>query len=1516
MNWQHFQTYNEAPTKAFETMCNQLFGLWCKEKYTDSMNSVTVVNGSGGDGGVEAFATLKNGEIIGVQAKWFLHSITTNQFDQIRKSIETALKVRPSIKRYIVCVPRDLASDRIVKGGEISENNELNRWKKLKDKLESDYSGLEIDLWNETQLLTQLQNSAAAGIYRYWFEKSEISKELIVYSYEKQKSGWLSQKYTPNLHIQGHMQKSISKFIGTLDDRQNSLSTLSMLDEQCEKFLRACESNLQFIQENSLEDQLIDEILKVQKQVKNLLDDIRFATIALSNDQQVTSSINEDNWYINFDMLIELLEQNKIFRGNYFHINEVKKAAEKLQANEFYNLMSDIRFQLETNKYLILGNPGSGKTHGMANLVDFLLNGNSHIPILIRAKDVNPLNNWIDIIKKSLGLASVWNEAELWQALEALSYREEINNIYKDKTAAIKIIPKILICIEGVDESKPYDFWYDRLREIEAISSEYPRLKFCITSRPYVFRELAYDDNLLSNTLRLPSDGDVPVNVLFQQYIEYFHVKIEGCFWIKQSLKTPLALRVFCENYKYRSISGMDKSSVTITNLLSKKFHIIEKEFNYKYETGYGDKEHVLQKSLLAIARKFLINSTVYRNDLIDALKNLPELVTVAHDYRRELIDFIEDYGILQSYVINSDTILEPSKTYYSIGVQPFFDYIFALLITSQIKDPSEVTLTDALVSHEGALQMVSILLLEDYSYLITENRNFRENLSNKRLFDLACFSLSNVSPDSASKYIEFVKKMMSFNSDCLKNVVNKIILPVCRIENHPLGAQVLHDYLMSYKKAGKRDIMWSVPSNLRYHAESPWKSYTKIDLMDKRYELYNEDKYTGIPLVHAWMLTTVDNIERVDYRKRLMKWASIQPLEYYKLFKYTCGTNDPQMKEDLFAIAMGTVFMLEKGHPCIKLFGNWMIENVFASDKIGMYYSCAIRYYGRAIVERSYMLGEIKDEDVDKCRPPYQTYGSIALNREATSGTRMGGFGPIDYDLARYVLCDPIDSMFFSHNGGANTTEGIDFTRYFSEREIEEIFTNEEIILNERCSNKLKEIQLAHKQNKRFWDNLIGDDLGVSTLDSKPHKYNEEVDKFLLEHAHILEMESLEPNQFVLSAAYAYLLQKGWNKEEFYGYPNGGKPGEIIGVDNAIIRQHHAATHGSKSRVMTFGEKYTWCARNEILGYLSDRLLFIDYERGPLLLNDYGLLDDFPNPVQELYQENPDNIMEKNTWYIPEELSPFKNENMGEDAIRDWIINAPTPNFEKWIDIKNLNHEIAQEDEKAWVSLYNFNSVSNNLGGESLMWISSAIIAKDHFKYLINDVIKQKDFIVRELSNPEDLYSSTETRCYITPKEICWMGWKTERYNKITNISIDPARGDFVNYTVEKAVEECTANYPEYGDVYYKLPSRSIREMLEICDGDGYKYYNKKKQLEANFFKAGEKWYDSQSYLCVNREKLQLQLDHLNLKIFWTVRLLRQATSKSREKYPELYLQNDKSWLVWFEDGKLRSQLFSDQIN
>jgi hypothetical protein len=47
---------------------------------------------------------------------------------------------------------------------------------------------------------------------------------------------------------------------GTVDNRQNSISTLNALSQQCSKFLKACDDYLQFVQEHSSQEELIHEI--------------------------------------------------------------------------------------------------------------------------------------------------------------------------------------------------------------------------------------------------------------------------------------------------------------------------------------------------------------------------------------------------------------------------------------------------------------------------------------------------------------------------------------------------------------------------------------------------------------------------------------------------------------------------------------------------------------------------------------------------------------------------------------------------------------------------------------------------------------------------------------------------------------------------------------------------------------------------------------------------------------------------------------------------------------------------------------------------------------------------------------------------------------------------------------------------------------------------------------------------------------------------------------------------------
>jgi len=110
MNWTKFLTYGDSVMNSFETLCTQLFERFLRREYGKQIVKFQVINGAGGDGGIEAYGELKTGEIIAVQAKWFRETISDSEIAQIKNSVDTAKKLRPQIKEYIICIPRDIGS--------------------------------------------------------------------------------------------------------------------------------------------------------------------------------------------------------------------------------------------------------------------------------------------------------------------------------------------------------------------------------------------------------------------------------------------------------------------------------------------------------------------------------------------------------------------------------------------------------------------------------------------------------------------------------------------------------------------------------------------------------------------------------------------------------------------------------------------------------------------------------------------------------------------------------------------------------------------------------------------------------------------------------------------------------------------------------------------------------------------------------------------------------------------------------------------------------------------------------------------------------------------------------------------------------------------------------------------------------------------------------------------------------------------------------------------------------------
>ena len=1405
MNWTTFQTYNEAPEKAFEMLCNQLFENWCQKEYDSKIKFFNIVNGSGGDGGVESYATLVDDSVVGLQAKWFPSSMSSSQINQIKNSIKTAVKIRPNIKRYIVCVPRDLAS--LTGKG---ENTEESRWKNMISNIKSDYPDLTIELWNETRILSELQKDDSAGIYKYWFENSEISEEVIEIAFEKSKASWLHTKYVPDLNTYGKIHSKIILGLGAYSHRNNLYKKFLRAIELCEKYVDATKQLIPLIETDlpELKEKLTESIESIVK----LLDECKKIQTAILFESTSASKANSRLTYIDFDNICEQIRKSNCSMRHFFHSSEVTNVLQKLSTIGFYRLFEEYNDLLDKSPLIFVGEPGTGKTHGVASVSEKIIKNKLHTVILVQARNIPKSYTWRDIIVSNLGLSSSWSEDEIWQALTSMVNRHKTNIKYiENKT---KILPKVLVIIDAIDECQPYDKWMDRIQESAVITEKYPQIRFCFTSRMNAIPNKVDS----ANKIRIGTDGDVPVHELFDSYMSSYNITAINKGWLRFALTTPLALKLFCELNRDKTIDYTQNTEVSITELFRKKIDCIENEYSIKENVPKED-QHIFNV-IIALSQEFLTSTQLERKTL---LNNVSVNTSIPFNQLEKVILCLENYGVLSSYCKKGEG-LSPDEYYYIPGIQGYFDYTMALLLLQKSTHPKDIDFSKNPAIDSNALYTLSVISIQKYDYLITRNKTLPSIMDDWDISDLQFYALRHTSHKNGKLFKERTLEIMTVNTDSLLTITNNLILPLSRDIGHPLGAEVLDEFLFSFEKPAQRDLIWSVPGFLNAPDKYKWSTTQTLNLEDEFY-LTKDDTFDGCPSIYAWALSNLNNSFRKYCRDELMRWAKMVPYEFWKLFLKFCNVNDPQIKSDLFSILTCLIYD-GADDALIKNASDWVCVNVLSDDKIEQCADVSLRYYSIAIVQKS-IINELNNEsEVAKYLPPYHSKEyEISLNKEALSGTYMGGYGEIDYDLSRYVLIDHFTS---------------DFSDYGRDNQFKEL---------------IKKIGTAQP-----------------------------------------DFKDIEFYQLVLSAAYAYVLNMGWTEKDFCNLECDAEGKEsYVGLDVSVKRMHHPATHGSKSVVMTVCEKYIWQFRNWFSGFLADRIKY--FNNGvPEDITDYGLLDDFLIPIQEIEQIDPDNLPEDNPWYIPEkEIAVLEAENHSSSDIINSVINAPNFDWQKWLLVDNTDRLYKLENDSL-LALSGYSCFFGSAMVETCIFISSIIVdgeQLDSFTTQITELVKSSNM----LANPTDWRGGFITSCYITPKEVCWFPWK-KRYDS-SNVQ------DFPEVNICSAVDECCYNFPEYGDVHYEMPSETVRKLLNITDSNGYVFYDNNKQIKAQYSVTGEKWRTFQDYLLVGKEELLSALQKNNKKLIWIMREYRREAGKGTEKYGEFWAVKDCSYIGYFSDDE-----------
>ena len=279
------------------------------------------------------------------------------------------------------------------------------------------------------------------------------------------------------------------------------------------------------------------------------------------------------------------------------------------------------------------------------------------------------------------GLADSWSEEEIWQGLSSLANRKKVHVL--DSSDHVPVIPKTIIIVDGIDESSLHDRWIERVQQTNTIVRNYPTIRFCFMSRPYVFN----GKNTGGKIVNIDVNGDVPTYKLFDSYAIAYDVDVSSAGWVKYALTTPLALKLFCELNKGKKINYHSGADVSIAALLKEKIRMLESEY-CKQDSSATIADQNIFRAILMLANSFSGEARIERNQVIGSIA---QILPVDNIRAQKLAGYLENFGILRLYCEHGSGLLSPDVYYYYPGIQGYFDYASALMLIDEYKTPQNI---------------------------------------------------------------------------------------------------------------------------------------------------------------------------------------------------------------------------------------------------------------------------------------------------------------------------------------------------------------------------------------------------------------------------------------------------------------------------------------------------------------------------------------------------------------------------------------------------------------------------------------------------------------------------------------------------------------------------------------------------------------------------------------------------------------------------------------------------------
>ena len=1312
-----------------------------KRSPPDNASHFERVEGSGGDGGVEALWVLKDGKKVGYQAKYFL-SLGSSSWQQIDRSVKRAVEVHPELKKYIIAIPCNLTGKKKSEG---TGSSGREKWDNYKSKWESWIGekklSVEIELWDKTHLLNMLLKEENSGMIDLWFGETILNTSWFK-KHIKLSTKILDDRYNPDDHVETSIESMFDAIV-------HGPKTVATIEEHfCKIAMLDTYSIESVISEHTHSSQMLADARKAKEHIMSLRSNF-------SEKWNIDGVRNSLNTYINqideiqkiIDAEVNAIEENNQSNGI---IRFARKEISDIHTtcNQFASFLSGKDFKSEALRLAIItGQAGTGKSHLLGHISDIRVNIGMPTILLIG-------QNFTD--------AEIWQQVGDSIGLPVGSADDKLKLI---NTSAERKNTIALILIDAVNEGVGPQYWRTRIAAFAEKIKSFQNIALVVSCREE-YLSFAFPVSFLNGTPIYEMKGyqnQEEFNRASERYLRSRGIVIPNTPWSYPELSNPLFLKAVSESLTARGLKEIPKGHQGFTETM--KLYI--ESIAYRIGSNISPKE-LTEKVIIAVKK---LSETMASDKLdyvdLDKARSIVAdcFVHLSPPNASNWLDELINVSMLRRDLLSSPPLANTVNEVIRFSFQRFQDYLIAESLIRQVDERRLIHAFDKNkplnhlffngnkklginFRYAGVIGVLSIIYPERFGTEFVLTLPGKSYLLDKLLFKLglANWRNSRILRGGFSWFNEEIlhdafvesckwRKTESF-SELTKALFEKLNDPwehgnalladVSMIIDHPWNAKkLLHNQLIQMSMA-ERDSAWTTWVNSA-HDEQINQVWKIINWASKGFSNHTSHQHLELAaLMLTWFLASSDQKIRDHSTKALTKTM----LYSQHIFKYLVDNfkncDDPYVIERLYGAAFGAC-CLDQSTERLRSYSNTTYNGIFSDDKPPI--SLQTRDYALGIIEISEAKKCLpKGINIQKCQPPYNsTAPEFDLERESVERIAKEKGGEIIF----YSVADQ-DGDYGNHTVSSHV-------RPFLKNYLHE---NKPLSLDQKKESFYKKSIEPYPDRvtgfKEFQDlEPYGSHLTYLTEqqnepaieDSSKHLKKllteEELDEFndlYINHSWPNNFKRVDEQQCKLWIV-KRAIDLGWNKDLF---PNDAPHG------------YFSRRGGDLERI---GKKYQRIALDELLARLSDNFWFLDEWSETPIVHKYTHLN-FERSVEPTILIDEDRFKpsdnDGDSWIFQPDI---ELPEIGKKELSKWPFEEdPSSQFKEMIarkDSKNQDWMILYEDN-CKTRQYLENPKDHRLKMKNFRYIYCVFVNQNEIDDFTASIVLKKELSVDEFKPTE----------------------------------------------------------------------------------------------------------------------------------------------------------------------------------